>query len=292
MDTIDGIKATQFTKMHGLGNDFVVVNAMNHPFDWKSKVISALGNRFTGIGFDQLLVVEPPSESGVDFNYRIFNTDGVEVEHCGNGARCFAMYAIKHGLTNKTSLRVKVKKGIIHITYQDDDHIEVDMGKPILMPAEVPFAKDGVQVNSDDTYQRQYDLKLHGESIPASVVSMGNPHVVFLVSNLWELKISDMGAMVQKSDYFPESVNVNFVELTDENTLQVRTYERGVGETNSCGTGACASAYAVHQLGVCSDHVQVRTRGGNLTVRLAKGRVYLSGPAREVYSGELSLPIR
>ncbi len=275
--------------MHSLGNDFVVINATTESFDLDTQTIQSLGNRHTGIGFDQLLVIESPSETGIDFNYRIFNADGNEVEHCGNGARCFAMYVITHGLTNKNKLRVKVKDRFININYQDEENIEVDMGVPVLAPKDIPFAVDGENLSSDDDNQIQYQLQLHGEHIPASVVSVGNPHVVFMVSNLWELKIDDMGKMVQQSNYFPESVNVNFVERIDERTLHLRTYERGVGETLACGTGACASAFCVHQLGIIDDTVTVKTRGGTLSIRLVKGRIYLSGPAHEVFTGELTL---
>ncbi len=283
------MKTLKFTKMHSLGNDFIVVNAVTRPFDLDAQTIQALGDRHTGIGFDQLLVIDAPSEAGVDFDYRIFNADGSEVEHCGNGARCFAMFAIKQGLTNKEQLHVKVKKGTIDISYQDEDHIEVDMGVPILAPKDIPFAVDGERLSNEDSNQVQYQLQLHGESIPASVISVGNPHVVFMVSDVWNLKIADMGKMVQQSSYFPESVNVNFVERVDETTLHLRTYERGVGETLACGTGACASAFCVHQLGVIDDTVTVKTNGGNLSIRLVKGRIYLSGSAREVFTGELTL---
>lgn len=280
-----------FTKMHGLGNDFVVIDATETPFMLDNATIGALGHRKTGIGFDQLLVVEPPSDTSVDFNYRIFNTDGGEVEHCGNGARCFARFVIQHGLTDKTNLRVKVKKGIISIAYHDDDHIEVDMGAPILLPAHVPFATNGQQISDSDVYQTQYDLLLHRETIPVSVLSMGNPHAVFMVSDLWHLKIADLAKFVQASAYFPQSVNVNFIEILDEKTLHLRTYERGVGETDACGTGACASVFAAYQLHAVSDNVSVTVRGGQLNIRLEGGRVYMAGPAREVYSGRLSLPL-
>lgn len=277
--------------MHGLGNDFIVIDATETPLTLDHAGIEALGNRKTGIGFDQLLVVEPSSQSDVDFNYRIFNTDGSEVEHCGNGARCFAKFVIDAGLTDKKHLRVKVKKGIISITYHNDDTIEVDMGEPILKPAEVPFAVNGKQLSDDDSYHTQYSLALHDEAIPVSVLSMGNPHAVFTVSDLWNLQIAPLAKFVQQSDYFPQSVNVNFVEVIDSHNVSLRTYERGVGETDACGSGACASVFAMLQLNVVESPITVKVRGGTLTIRLEKGRVLMSGSARTVYRGEVGLPL-
>lgn len=283
-------KQLSFSKMHGLKNDFVMVDASQLPFVLDNATIGELGNRKTGIGFDQLLVVEPATQAEVDFNYRIFNTDGSEVEHCGNGARCFAKFVLDKGLTDKKQLRVQVKKGIIDITYHSDDNIEVDMGMPITKPSDVPFAVNGQQLSIDDEYQLQYQLAMGGQTIPAAVLSMGNPHIIFLVSNVWQLDISELGNAIQQSAYFPESVNVNFAEIIDANTLLLRTYERGVGETEACGTGACASVYAAHALNAVSESVQVKTRGGELRVHITDGRVFMSGAARHVYDGVVTMP--
>lgn len=280
-----------FSKMHGLGNDFVVIDASQLPFVLDNAMIGALGNRRTGIGFDQLLVVEPPTQAGVDFNYRIFNTDGSEVEHCGNGARCFAKFVRDKGLTDKTELRVQVKKGLLTITYHSDDNIEVDMGVPITQPAEVPFAVNGQHLSPDDAYQLQYQLAMGGQTIPAAVLSMGNPHVVFLVSNINQLEIAELGNAIQQSAYFPESVNVNFAEILDNQTVALRTYERGVGETNACGTGACASVFAAYALGAVSSAVKVQMRGGDVNIRIDDdGKVLMAGPARHVFDGVVALP--
>lgn len=279
-----------FSKMHGLGNDFAVIDASQLPFVLDNATIGALGNRRTGIGFDQLLVVEPATQTDVDFNYRIFNTDGNEVEHCGNGARCFAKFVRDKGLTDKSQLRVQVKKGIIDITYRSDDDIEVDMGKPITRPADVPFAVNGQQLSDTDEYQLQYQLAMGGQNIPAAVLSMGNPHIVFLVSNINQLEISELGIAIQKSSYFPESVNVNFAEILDTSTIALRTYERGVGETNACGTGACASVFAANALNAASDKVTVQMRGGDVNIRIDNGRVLMAGPAAHVYDGVVALP--
>lgn len=273
-----------FSKMHGLGNDFMVVDATKAAFPLSAAQIDALGNRKTGIGFDQLLVVEPAERVDIDFNYRIFNTDGSEVEHCGNGARCFAKFVIDKGLTDKKQLTVQIKKGIININYHSDDHIEVDMGQPILTPSQVPF------MVAPDTYQAQYSLQLGDDVLPASVLSMGNPHVVFFVSNVWDLSIAEMGQTVQQSEYFPESVNVNFVEIIDQTQLQLRTYERGVGETDACGTGACASAFAAYSIGATAQSVNVSVRGGNIGIAIDDaGNIIMTGPARLVFDGQAKL---
>lgn len=275
------MKTLKFSKMHGLGNDFIVINAIDTPFDLTAEQISALGHRKTGVGFDQLLVVEPPQSEAVDFHYRIFNTDGSEVEHCGNGARCFAKFVHDKGLSDKKQLRVQVKKGMITTTYVDDDHIEVDMGQPVLTPSQVPFNYQ------PDSYQNQYQLVFGEDALPASVLSMGNPHVVFFVSNLWQLSLIELGEAIQKSSYFPESVNVNFVEIIDETHIELRTYERGVGETDACGTGACASAFATYALGAGQSSIAVKTRGGVLNIRIDdEQRIFMSGAARHVFDGE------
>ncbi len=276
--------------MHGLGNDFVVINALDEPFSLSNEEINTLGNRKTGIGFDQLLVVEPADTDDVDFNYRIFNTDGSEVEHCGNGARCFAKFIHDKGLSNKKHLKVKVKKGIIATTYTDDDNIEVAMGKPILTPSQVPFNCSSHYPT--DEYQNQYELTFGDDEngLPVCVLSMGNPHCVFFVTDLWKLSIVELGTAIQKSAYFPESVNVNFVEIIDKNTIELRTYERGVGETDACGTGACASAFATQAIGIGSNEIQVKMRGGELSIRIdEEQQIFMSGPARHVFDGEIML---
>ncbi len=273
-----------FSKMHGLGNDFMIIDATTNAFSLSTEDIARLGNRKTGVGFDQLLVVEPAETDGVDFNYRIFNTDGSEVEHCGNGARCFAKFVIDKGLTNKKQLAVKVKKGIITTTYHDDDHIEVDMGKPFLTPSDVPF------ICEPNEYKTQYSLQLGDDVLPASVLSMGNPHVVFYVSNIWGLHIKEMGKAIQQLPCFPESVNVNFVEVVDKKHLQLRTYERGVGETDACGTGACASAFASYALGAVEQSVRVSVRGGDIDIRVDEdGTIFMTGAARLVFDGQITL---
>ncbi len=276
------MKKIQFSKMHGLGNDFVIINAIEETFDLSTQQINELGNRRTGIGFDQLLVVESPNTDEVDFNYRIFNTDGSEVEHCGNGARCFAKFVKDKGLSDKNKLRIKVKKGIITTEYYDDNHIEVDMGKPILTPSEIPFNF------ASNEYQKQYQLMFGDDSLPACVLSMGNPHIVFFVSNLHNLSLIELGTAIQNSSYFPESVNVNFVEVIDENNIELRTYERGAGETNACGTGACAAAFATNEMGIGGKSIQVKMCGGTLNINIDnEQQIFMSGPARHIFDGEI-----
>ncbi|PIE44849.1 MAG: diaminopimelate epimerase [Gammaproteobacteria bacterium] len=273
----------KFSKMHGLGNDFMVVDATAEAFSLTAQQINYLGNRKTGVGFDQLLVVEPADTAGVDFNYRIFNTDGSEVEHCGNGARCFAKFVKDKGISNKKQLIVKVKKGLISIRYQDDDHIEVDMGQPVLTPSEVPF------MYSPDVYQNRYELVLGKDKLPASVLSMGNPHVIFFVSNLWQLSLTELGTIIQQSSYFPQSVNVNFVEIIDKSHIELRTYERGVGETDACGTGACASAFAAAEIGAAKLPISVKMRGGELAIHIdEKQHLFMTGPARWAFDAEIT----
>lgn len=277
------MKKIQFSKMNGLGNDFVVIDATRKKFNLSHKQINALGDRKTGIGFDQLLVVEPPQVAGVDFNYRIFNTDGGEVEHCGNGARCFAKFVKDKGLTNKQQLTVQVKKGLITTHYYDDNHIEVDMAQPILTPSAIPFNY------SDDQYRPTYSLNFAGQHLDASVLSMGNPHIVLFVDNLWQQAIESLAKAIQQSAYFPQSVNVNFVEIIDDTHLELRTYERGVGETDACGTGACASAFVMHQRTASQPNpIHVKVRGGAIRIRLDNTlRIFMSGPARHVFDGEV-----
>lgn len=270
--------------MNGLGNDFVVIDATKQQFYLGHQQIKALGNRKTGIGFDQLLVVEPPQASGVDFNYRIFNTDGGEVEHCGNGARCFAKFVKDKGLSNKQQLTVQVKKGLITTCYYDDDHIEVDMAKAILTPAKIPFNYPCAQP------QLTYLLNVAGrQHLAVSVLSMGNPHVVLFVEDLWQQTIEPLAQAIQQSAYFPRSVNVNFVEIIDDTHLELRTYERGVGETDACGTGACAAAFVMFQKTASrSNPVNIKVRGGEIRIRLDDElRIFMSGPARHVFDGEV-----
>ncbi len=268
--------------MHGLGNDFIVINAINDNISFSKKKIKKLSDRRMGIGFDQLLIVEKADSPNIDFNYRIFNVNGNEVEHCGNGARCFAKYVITKGLTKKRNIKVKIKTGIITITYHSDDNIAVDMGEPIKTPKLIPFKPDGKQkAKSPYTYQ----LNLDNKKIEISVISMGNPHAVIFCKDLDNKEIQRQAKLIQASKYFPNSANINYVEILNKNEIKVRTYERDVGETKSCGTGASASAYLAYKSGLTENSVQVHTVGGELAVKVIKDIVYMSGPASFVFDG-------
>lgn len=279
------MQALSFTKMHGLGNDFVVLDCTQQPFTLTPEQIVALGNRSTGVGFDQLLVVEPSTLANIDFNYRIFNCDGNEVEHCGNGARCFAKYVHDKKLTDKKTLNVQVKKGMIEITYLNDDEITVDMGVPIIEPNEIPFVAD-IEIGG------QYPLVFKGKPYMGSVVSMGNPHVVFVVDSVRDFgggafTLAEFGAAIQQLPVFPQSVNVNIAEIKDRETILIRTYERGVGETAACGTGMCATMFAAYRLGLIEDKATLQASGGATTINYHDGKILMTGPARTIYEGQL-----
>ncbi len=273
----------KFSKMHGLGNDFIVINATDEDISLSKSKIEKLSNRRTGIGFDQLLIVEKSEVAGIDFNYRIFNANGNEVEHCGNGARCFAKYVIAKRLTNKNNIRVKIKTGVITINYKSDDEISVNMGKPIRTLDLIPFKPDEKEVSEKHIYK----IKLKNETIDASVISMSNPHITIFTKELEGKNIEEQALEIQNSKYFPSSVNVNYVEILNTREINLRTYERDVGETLACGTGACASVYLAHKKGLVDDTVRVKTQGGEMNIAIIDGAVYMSGPARLVFDGEI-----
>jgi len=282
---IDGMQKmiVNFSKMHGLSNDFVVLDATQKPIDLdlNHKTIERLSHRKTGIGFDQLLVVEPSTHAGIDFRYRIFNADGSEVEHCGNGARCFAKFVIDKGLTDKYQLTVAIQKGLLNISYYSDTMITVNMGEPVLSPSMIPF------VHSAADSQSHYALAIDRQTVQAAVLSMGNPHAVILVDDVWQYDIDPLSKAIQASPYFPQSVNINYVEIINTRAIALRTYERGVGETYACGSGACAAAYALARLQQrvhCP--LMVSMRGGDLQVDIDdNNHILITGPAVLVYDG-------
>lgn len=270
-----------FSKMHGLGNDFVVLNALTTPFDWSAAQISALADRHTGIGFDQLLIVEPPSSPDTDFAYRIFNADGSEVEHCGNGARCFGKYVRDHGLAaGKDSYRVAVKRGHITIAYAgcDEngiDHFRVDMGEPDFTPF--------TAAQSSQLYQAIGEHQF-------GIVSMGNPHAVSTWASLDDAPVGALGAALQAHPLFPEQVNVGFMRILDREHIDLRVFERGVGETQACGTGACAAVAVGIARGELAHNVHVAMRRGHLLIEWqGEGHALtMTGPAETVYHGTLA----
>jgi len=268
-----------FTKMHGLGNDFIVIEALDHGFNATPEQIRRLADRHFGIGFDQMLLVEPPTSQEMDFSYRIFNADGNEVEQCGNGARCFARFVYDHGLTEKTEIRVGTLSGIIVPQLLDDGRVCVDMGAPEFEPEKIPFITEG--------RQRLYRLSLEEEEVSIAAVSMGNPHAVQIVNNVDEISVSETGARIENHPRFPQRANVGFMTVLDRQAIRLRVWERGSGETLACGTGACAAVAAGIDQGLLDSPVTVFLRGGSLVIEWAGDSepVLMTGPAEYVYEG-------
>ena len=277
----------KFSKMHGLGNDFMVIDATRQTFDAANAPIREWANRHTGVGFDQLLIVESSQTEGVDFGYRIFNADGSEVEQCGNGARCFVKFVTEQGLTDKQEIVVQTAKGIIKPRLNDDGLVTVNMGQPRFAPEDVPFVlRSGEQVGAV-SYIVVKDL----DSAEMSLVSMGNPHAVMWVGNVDDAPVESWGAALQNHQRFPQKVNVGFMQVIDKNHIKLRVYERGAGETQACGTGACAAVVAGVRLEAVAsgEWVRVALPGGELQISWEEGGdVMMMGPAVTVFSGELT----
>lgn len=272
-----------FTKMHGAGNDFVVFDAISQKVDLQAAQIRRLADRHFGVGCDQVLLVERPTIAGVDFAYRIFNADGGEVEQCGNGARCFAVFVRDHGLSDKTEIAVQTLAGIIHPRLEGDGRVTVNMGVPGFEPAEIPF--DAKRRAKD------YDLDVGGELINVRVVSMGNPHAVQVVPDVDRAPVSIQGPLIESHARFPRRVNAGFMQIVDRRHVRLRVYERGSGETLACGTGACAAVVSGRQQGELDEIVEVDLRGGTLKVRWAgEGEpVWMTGDATAVFDGTIDL---
>ena len=273
-----------FSKMHGLGNDFIVLNALQQPFDWPRARICALADRHSGIGFDQLLIIEPAPDVAHDYAYRIFNADGSEVEHCGNGARCFGKYLRDHSLHPlDRPLRVAIKRGSITIAYVGTDsggeQYQVDMGEPDFTPFTV--------AQSDRLYQ---PLNVAGHELQMGIVSMGNPHAVCIVDDVATAPVAVVGAALQQHPLFPAAVNAGFMQIRDRGHIRLRVYERGAGETQACGTGACAAVAVGIMRGLLDDRVTVELPRGTLTIEWqgTSQPLYMTGPAATVYHGELA----
>ncbi|MFN9152039.1 MAG: diaminopimelate epimerase [bacterium] len=272
-----------FTKMHGAGNDFVVIDATREPVAFDAATWRHLADRHRGIGCDQILVVERPQLEGTDFHYRIFNADGGEVEQCGNGARCFVRFVREKGLTDKREIRVGTMAGIISPRLEDDGRVTVDMGAPRLAPADVPFL---APARAD-----VYLLDLAGGSVEVSAVSMGNPHAVQVVADVDAAPVLEQGARIESHPRFPKRVNAGYMQVIDRRTVRLRVYERGAGETLACGTGACAAVVAGSLRGLLDAQVDVHTRGGVLTIAWAgEGMpVRMTGPAVTVFEGTIEI---
>lgn len=271
----------KFTKMHGAGNDFVVIDAIRQSIDLSADDIRTIADRHFGVGCDQLLLVEVPRAQDVDFRYRIFNADGSEVEQCGNGARCFAHFVRHCGLTDSRNIRVETAAGIISLKTEKNDSVTVNMGPPHFLPTEIPFLAT--------LSEPLYHLEVAGESIEMSVLSMGNPHAVLSVMDVDNAPVNSLGAAIEAHERFPQRVNVGFAQTLDSQHLRLRVFERGVGETLSCGTGACAAVVSGIRQGQLKSPVQVDTHGGVLTIAWEGGLapVYLSGPTAVCFDGEI-----
>ncbi len=273
----------KFTKMQGAGNDFVVIDGYSEKVTLSAGQIKKIANRYFGVGCDQLLMVEKSQSAGVDFKYRIFNADGGEVEQCGNGARCFAKFVSKKGLSAKHDITVETACGVIVLQLQSDGQVTVNMGAPIFEPARIPF--------SAANQQAQYTLNLNAETVTISAVSMGNPHAVTLVDNIETANVATLGSQIESHINFPQRVNAGFMQILNTHEINLRVYERGSGETLSCGTGACAAAVSGMQLGILQSPVLVNTRGGKLSIAWAGDSqpVMMTGPAEFVFEGQIEI---
>ena len=273
----------EFTKMHGLGNDFVVIDATSRPITLHADQARALADRHRGVGCDQVLLVERPRTPGADFRYRIFNADGGEVEQCGNGARCFALFVRARGLTDKDEIRVETAAGLITPRVQADGQVSVDMGVPRFEPTDVPFEAPA--------RAPRYALEAGGEALEIFVVSMGNPHAVLLVPDVEAAPVTRLGPLIESHPRFPRRANAGFLEIVSPGFARLRVYERGAGETLACGTGACAAAVCGVGAGLLQSPVRVAMRGGELSVAWAgEGTpVQMTGPAVTVFEGVIDL---
>ena len=272
-----------FTKMHGLGNDFVVIDGTRQKIALSPERIRLLADRHFGVGCDQVLLVEPPQQAGVDFRYRIFNADGGEVAQCGNGVRCFARFVLQRGLTNKREFSVETNSGIVYPRIEERDQVSVNMGVPQFEPKKIPFLAE--------TRANSYELDVGDQRIVIGAVSMGNPHAVLRVDNVNAALVSQLGAIIERHPRFPERVNVGFMEIVTPGHIRLRVFERGAGETLACGTGACAAVAVGRQAGLLDDMVKVDLPGGQLTIAWAGSNepVWMTGPATFVFEGTIEL---
>ena len=273
----------KFTKMHGLGNDFVVLEALARPLALTLDQLRLIADRHFGVGCDQILQVEPPRQPDTDFYYRIFNADGGEVEQCGNGARCFVRYVRDHGLTAKRELRVGTRGGIIVPRLEDDGQVTVDMGVPEFEPSRIPFDAPARAVS--------YELDVDGRRLDVCALSMGNPHAVQVVADIERAPVAGEGPLIERHPRFPQRVNAGYMQVVSRRRILLRVYERGAGETLACGTGACAAVVAGILRGLLDHEVTVATRGGDLGISWAgEGKpVMMTGPAVTVFEGEMEI---
>ncbi|MBX9716363.1 MAG: diaminopimelate epimerase [Burkholderiaceae bacterium] len=292
----------RFTKMQGAGNDFVVLDATRRPLNLSAEQMRRLGDRRFGVGADQILVVTRSDTPGVDFGYRIFNHSGEEVEHCGNGARCFVRYVREQGLSDKTTLRVETVNNLLELHLQPDGRVTVDMNAPVFDLPQVPFHAAGlrphpVKVKGDRkgaTFEL-WPLTIKGRAVQVAVLSMGNPHAVQLVDDVDTAPVDVQGPLIEHHTSFPKRVNAGFMQIVARDHIRLRVFERGAGETLACGTGACAAVVAGIRLGLLDPVVDVDARGGRLTIEWQGTRdglashVFMTGPAETVFQGEIEL---
>ena len=276
----------RFTKMHGAGNDFVVIDATREPFALTPAQMRLLGDRRFGVGCDQILVIEPSTDTGADFRYRIFNNTGDEVEHCGNGSRCFVRYVVDAGLTDKREVHVDTMNRRLRLTLQDDGRVTVDMGAPVFEHAALPFDASGLQPRLENGFELW-----PVEGVALAVLSMGNPHAVQRVDDVETAPVLTLGPRVERHSRFPRGVNAGFMQILGRDRIALRVFERDAGETLACGTGACAAVVAGIRAGWLDGAVEVQTRGGLLKIEWAGGQspVMMTGPAVKVFDGEITL---
>lgn len=277
----------KFTKMHGRGNDFVMLNGITQTVALTAAQIRQIADRHLGIGCDQLLVVEQPTVAEADFRYRIFNADGGEVEQCGNGTHCFAQFVRDEGLTTKHEIRVETRNGIISPSIAADGLITTNMGAPIFSPAAIPFIADAEQL--------RYELNVNGENLSIGAVSMGNPHAVQIVADIDAAPVREQGPLIEHHQHFPNRVNAGYMQVLTRDHIRLRVWERGAGETLACGTGACAAVVTGIRWNLLDAEVRVSMRGGDLSVtwrgadNSGTAAVFMSGKATTVYRGEINL---
>jgi len=273
----------QFSKMHGLGNDFMVIDQISQDVHLSPELIARWSDRHTGVGFDQLLCVEAPTDPDSDFRYRIFNADGTEAEQCGNGARCFAKFVVDNGLSVKTELRLQTNTGTIVTQLREDGTVEVDMGVPSIVPEQIPFVTDAPATT--------YRVAVGNQEVELVAVSVGNPHAVLFVDSVNDAPVATLGPLLARHERFPRGVNVGFCQVIDPGFARLRVFERGVGETRACGTGACAAAVAGTLTGRFGERVKISLPGGKVKIKWAGqgAPLHMLGPACLVYEGRIDV---
>jgi diaminopimelate epimerase len=273
----------KFTKMQGIGNDFVLIDGFSHSIELNAEQIRHLADRHFGVGCDQLLLVEKPINTHADFRYRIFNADGCEVEQCGNGARCFVKFVHEKNLTDKTQICVETANGLIYPKLEDNGLVTVNMGAPRFEPAQIPFIADQLALT--------YSLNINNIQVEISTVSMGNPHAVQIVENIENAPLQTQGPLIENHTQFPQRVNAGFMQIINPHQIKLRVFERGAGETLACGTGACAATVAGIRLGKLKSPVKVVMRGGELNIIWdgENSSVMMTGPAVSVFEGNIEI---